>query len=43
MGAYQLAFVACEAMGAGGADLAMVVDGSLLDCVEAGGANRTTL
>jgi hypothetical protein len=38
MGADQLALVACETVGAGGADLAMMIDSSVF-----GGANRTTL
>ncbi|MGC1425055.1 MAG: hypothetical protein WA354_23665 [Terracidiphilus sp.] len=43
MGANELALVACEAVGAGGADLAMVVDGSIFGCFDGAGAGRTAL
>ena len=37
MGANELALVACEAVGAGGADLAMVVDRGIFGSLDAAG------
>jgi hypothetical protein len=43
VGANQLALVAGKAVGTGGADLAVVVDGGIVGNLDAGGASHTTL
>jgi hypothetical protein len=43
MGTYQLAFVSCQPVRAGGADLAVVVDWQIFGSLEADAANRAIL